>query len=192
MYYSIQILYSSCVQFSTLQRSFINFWLTCKKNFEQYVSIVLLVSSTIASGQKKCTLITGLYLFLQFVIIFCVVLTETSTRLFRLSQIFSKIAKIKKKLKKPTQGASQNYMSENAITQHIAKKIQLWLSIIRWANVTSELFSDQALVILGRNELGLFLYTMLLYNVYFESHYLGPALAGGYFARSYFKYTNII
>ena len=47
MYYSIQILYSSCVQFSTLQRSFINFWLTCKKNFEQYVSIVLLVSTSV-------------------------------------------------------------------------------------------------------------------------------------------------
>ena len=55
--------------------------------------------------------------------------------------------------------------------------------------ISSELFSDQGL---GWNELGLFLYTMLLYNVYFESHYLGPALAGGYFARSYFKYTNII
>ena len=114
--YSRQILYSSCVQFSTLQRSFINFWLTCKKNFEQYVSIVLLVSSTIASGQKK------VYNYNRAVNISTICYNETSTRFFRLSQIFSKIAKIRKKLRKPTQGASPNYMLENAIAQLIAKK----------------------------------------------------------------------
>ena len=120
--YSRQILYSSCVQFSTLQRSFINFWLTCKKNFEQYVSIVLLVSSTIASGQKKVDT------YNRTVIISTICYNETSTRFFWPSQIFSKIAIIRKKLRKPTQGASPNYMSENAIAQLIAKKIQPWLN----------------------------------------------------------------
>ena len=70
----------------------------------------------------------AVFIFYNFVMIFCEVLSGTSTWFFRYSQIFSKIPKIREKFKKPTQ-PSQNYRSENVITQLIAKKNK---AMCRW------------------------------------------------------------
>ena len=70
----------------------------------------------------------AVFIFYNFVMIFCEVLSGTSTWFFRYSQILSKIPKIREKFKKPTQ-PSQNYRSENVITQLIAKKNK---AMCRW------------------------------------------------------------
>ena len=79
----------------------------------------------------------GCIYFYNFVMIFCEVLSGTSTWFFRLSQIFSKIPKIRGKFKKSTQ-PRQNYRLENAITQLISK---MNTSVCRWFLLLSSTLS---------------------------------------------------